>query len=36
MRNAASLALLTQHGFVEAGRPARTWKVGEEWCDSVY
>ena len=35
-RNAASLRLLERHGFVETGRAARTWLVGDEWCDSVY
>jgi len=35
-RNAASLRLLTNAGFVETHRAERTWQVGEEWCDSVY
>ena len=35
-RNTASLALLARLGFVETGRAARTLKVGDEWCDSVY
>jgi len=35
-RNAASLALLARLGFRETHRAARTWQVGEEWCDSVY
>ena len=35
-RNAASLKLLGRLGFVETHRAARTWLVGEEWCDSVY
>jgi RimJ/RimL family protein N-acetyltransferase len=35
-RNAASLGLLEKLGFAETGRAKRTWKVGEEWCDSVY
>ncbi|HSG33264.1 MAG TPA: GNAT family N-acetyltransferase [Sphingomonadaceae bacterium] len=35
-RNAASLALLTRHGFAETHRAARTWHIGGEWCDSVY
>ncbi|MBB4859149.1 RimJ/RimL family protein N-acetyltransferase [Novosphingobium chloroacetimidivorans] len=35
-RNAASLALLNRHGFRETHRAARTWLIGEEWCDSVY
>ncbi|NEX92683.1 GNAT family N-acetyltransferase [Caulobacter sp. 17J65-9] len=35
-RNGASLRLLGKMGFVETGRAANTWLVGEEWCDSVY
>ena len=35
-RNAASLALLSRHGFVETGRAAGTWQVGDELCDSIY
>ena len=35
-RNAASLALLTKHGFVETHRAVGTWNVGGEICDSVY
>ena len=35
-RNAASLRLLKQHGFVETGRAERTWHIAGEWCDSVY
>lgn len=35
-RNTASLRLLAKLGFEEVGRAARTWLVGEEWCDSVY
>jgi [ribosomal protein S5]-alanine N-acetyltransferase len=35
-RNAGSLRLLATLGFVETHRAARTWLVGEEWCDSVY
>lgn len=35
-RNAASLRLLGRLGFTETHRAARTWLVGEEWCDSVY
>jgi RimJ/RimL family protein N-acetyltransferase len=35
-RNLASLNLLKGLGFAETGRAARTWQVGEEWCDSVY
>ena len=35
-RNTASLKLLARLGFAETRRASRTWKVGEEWCDSVY
>lgn len=35
-RNGASLRLLEKLGFRETHRAARTWLVGEEWCDSVY
>jgi RimJ/RimL family protein N-acetyltransferase len=35
-RNSASLSLLERHGFVETGRAAGTWQVGDELCDSVY
>jgi RimJ/RimL family protein N-acetyltransferase len=35
-RNLGSLKLLARLGFVETHRAARTWLVGEEWCDSVY
>ena len=35
-RNRRSLALLTRLGFVETGRKARTWQIGDSWCDSVY
>jgi ribosomal-protein-alanine N-acetyltransferase len=35
-RNAGSLALLIRLGFAETHRAARTWLIGEEWCDSVY
>jgi RimJ/RimL family protein N-acetyltransferase len=35
-RNAACLGLLNSLGFRETGRAERTWRVGEEWCDSVY
>lgn len=35
-RNAGSLALLAKLGFRETHRAARTWLIGEEWCDSVY
>lgn len=34
--NAASIRLLRRHGFVETGRAARTWRIGETWCDSIY
>lgn len=35
-RNEASLRLLARLGFAETHRAARTWQIGEEWCDSVY
>ncbi|WP_269467856.1 GNAT family N-acetyltransferase [Devosia ureilytica] len=35
-RNHASLDLLARLGFVETGRAARTFLLGDEWCDSVY
>ena len=35
-RNTACIALLTELRFVETGRAARTIKVGDAWCDSVY
>jgi RimJ/RimL family protein N-acetyltransferase len=35
-RNERSLRLLGRLGFHETGRKARTWLVGEQWCDSVY
>ena len=35
-RNMASIRLLERLGFRETHRQARTWLVGEQWCDSVY
>lgn len=35
-RNAASLAVLRKLGFVVTGTAARTFRLGDEWCDSVY
>lgn len=35
-RNLASIRLLERLGFRETHRQARTWLVGEQWCDSVY
>ena len=35
-RNLTSLRLLKRHGFVETGRAAGTWKIGDESCDSIY
>ena len=35
-RNTASIRLLQGAGFVETGRAAGTWQVGDELCDSVY
>ena len=35
-RNERSLRMLTRLGFEECGRAQWTWRVGDEWCDSVY
>jgi RimJ/RimL family protein N-acetyltransferase len=35
-RNAAALRLLGHFGFREFRRAARTVRLGDEWCDSVY
>ncbi len=35
-RNGASLRLLARCGFRETHRAARTWLVGDEYCDSIY
>ncbi|MEL0212554.1 MAG: GNAT family N-acetyltransferase [Novosphingobium sp.] len=35
-RNKASIRLLERLGLAETHRAARTWLVGDEWCDSVY
>ena len=35
-RNTASLRLLRHLGFRETGRASRTWKIGEDYCDSIY
>lgn len=35
-RNKASIRLLERLGFSETHRQARTWLVGEQWCDSVF
>jgi RimJ/RimL family protein N-acetyltransferase len=35
-RNEASLRLLQRLGFEETHRAERTWKVADEWCDSIY
>ncbi|HWA17523.1 MAG TPA: GNAT family N-acetyltransferase [Devosia sp.] len=35
-RNMASLKLLKGLGFVETGAAKNTFKLGGEWCDSVY
>lgn len=35
-RNAASLKLLARFGFTETGRARRTWRIADQWCDSVY
>ena len=34
--NLACLGLLKGLGFKETGRAARTWLIGETWCDSIY
>jgi ribosomal-protein-alanine N-acetyltransferase len=35
-RNRSSLKLLQRHGFTETHRASRTFRIGNEWCDSVY
>lgn len=35
-RNDRCLRLLARAGFRETHRAARTFQVGDEWCDSVY
>jgi [ribosomal protein S5]-alanine N-acetyltransferase len=35
-RNVASVRLLQEAGFEVTGRSERTFKLGDEWCDSVY
>lgn len=35
-RNDRCLNLLRRLDFEETGRAERTWRVGTEWCDSVY
>ena len=35
-RNARSLALLERLGFVKTGEAKNTFRLGEEWTDSVY
>ena len=35
-RNVASLQVLGKLGFVETGRAANTFLLGDEWCDSIY
>ncbi len=35
-RNEACLGLLRKLGFEETGRAERTYRVGDEWVDSVY
>ena len=35
-RNTPSIRLLERLGFTFTHRAERTWKLGEEWCDSVY
>lgn len=35
-RNAASLKLLQRLGFAVTGTAENTFRLGDEWCDSVY
>jgi [ribosomal protein S5]-alanine N-acetyltransferase len=35
-RNTASLAVLRKLGFIETGRASNTFRLGDEWCDSIY
>ncbi len=35
-RKERSLGLLMRLRFEETHRAARSWRIGEEWCDSVY
>ena len=35
-RNDQSIALLNRHGFVETHRDENTFKLGDEWCGSIY
>lgn len=35
-RNTASLRLLGKLGFRETGRAENTFKLGDEWCHSIY
>lgn len=35
-RNCRSIKLLEGLGFTLIGRAERTWRIGEQWCDSVY
>jgi [ribosomal protein S5]-alanine N-acetyltransferase len=35
-RNTGSLAVLGRLGFREVRRAERTWKIGDEWSDSIY
>lgn len=35
-RNAASLNLLTKHGFQETGRAEKTIQIAGEWADSIF
>jgi RimJ/RimL family protein N-acetyltransferase len=35
-RNLGCLKLLARLSFRETGREDRTWRVGDQWCDSVY
>ncbi len=35
-RNAASLRVLDKLGFAEIGRASQTFRLGDQWCDSIY
>jgi RimJ/RimL family protein N-acetyltransferase len=35
-RNLGALNLLERAGFEETGRAEKTFRLGDEWCDSVY
>ena len=35
-RNSRSLRLLEGLGFVEVGRAEHSYRIGDQWCDSIY